>query len=94
MGWMSGMKGCGGDGRWEEKKVLRMGGSREEATGVHRVYAGAQSSATPASSQPPSRDPRASAVTAGLLSAISTSMLSRGAQPRSGWGGGWEQSGC
>ena len=60
----------------------------------YTVYAGAQSSATPASSWPPSRDPRASAVTAGLLLAISTSMLSRGAQPRSRGGGGWEQRGC
>ena len=84
---------CGMD-EWDQGVWWGWWGSREEATGVHRVYAGAQSPATPAGSRPPSRDPRASAVTAGLLSAISTSMLSRGAQPRSRGGGGWEQRGC
>lgn len=59
VGWMGGTEGCGGDSRWEEKEVLRMGQQRR-GNGVTQSLCWRQSSAIPPAARPPSRDPRAS----------------------------------
>lgn len=39
VGWMGGTEGCGGDSRWEEKEVLRMGQQRRGLEGTESMLA-------------------------------------------------------